>query len=76
MKRERNMKGEKRKKRVEIKKSETKKKDENQERKIQNSFRREKEVKRVLLARQPMYLLMLHDYCMSSIACSLPIGVE
>ena len=37
---------------------------------------REKEVKRVMLARQPMYLLMSHDYCLSSIASSLPIGVE
>ena len=37
---------------------------------------RKKEVKRVMLARQPMYLLMPHDYCMSSIASSLPIGVE
>ena len=70
------MKGEKRKKRVEIKKSETKKKDENQERKIQNSFRREKEVKRVLLARQPMYLLTPHDYCLSSITSSFPLSVE
>jgi len=37
---------------------------------------REKKVKRVMLARQPMYLLMPHDYCLSSIASSLPIGVE
>jgi len=37
---------------------------------------REKKVKRVMLARQPMYLLMSHDYCLSSIASSLPIGVE
>ena len=37
---------------------------------------REKDVKRVMLARQPMYLLMPHDYCFSSIASSLPIGVE
>jgi len=37
---------------------------------------REKEVKRVMLARQPMYLLMSHDYCLSSTASSLPIGVE
>ena len=71
------MKGEKRKKRVEIKKSETEeKKDENQERKIQSLFMREKEVKRVMLARQPMYLLMSHDYCLSSIASSFPLGVE
>jgi len=70
------MKGEKRKKRVEIKKSETKKKDENQERKIQTLFMREKEVKRVMLARQPMYLLMPHDYYLSSIVSFLPIGVE
>ena len=48
------------------KKSETEKKDENQERKIQNLFMREKEVKRVMLARQPMYLLIPHDYCLSS----------
>ena len=33
---------------------------------------REKKVKGVLLARQPIYLLMPHDYCLSSIA----IGVE
>ena len=37
---------------------------------------REKEVKRVMLARQPMYLLMPHDYCLSSIASSFPLGVE
>ena len=37
---------------------------------------REKEVKRVMLARQPMYLLMPHDYHLSSIASSLLIGVE
>ena len=37
---------------------------------------REKEVKRVMLARQPMYLLMSHDYCLSSIGSSLPLGVE
>ena len=50
------MKREKRKKRMEIKKkSETVKKDENQEeRKIPSLFMREKEVKRVMLARQPM----------------------
>ena len=35
-----------------------------------------KDMKRVMLARQPMYLLMPHDYCLSSIASSLPIGVE
>ena len=40
------MKGEKRKKRVEIKKSETKKKDENQERKIQTLFMRGRERER------------------------------
>ena len=33
-------------------------------------------MKRVMLARQPMYLLMPHDYCLSSIASSLPIGAE
>ena len=33
-------------------------------------------MKRVTLARQPMYLLMHHDYYLSSIASSLPIGVE
>jgi len=71
------MKEEKRKKRMEIKKkSETAKKDENQEREILSLFMREKEVKRVILARQPMYLLMPHDYCLSSIASSLPLGVE
>ena len=37
---------------------------------------REKKVKRVMLARQPTYLLMHHDYCLSSIASSLPIGAE
>ena len=37
---------------------------------------REKEVKRVILARQPMYLLMPHDYFLSSIASSFPLGVE
>ena len=37
---------------------------------------REKEVKRMMLARQPMYLLMFHDYCLSSITSSLPIGVK
>ena len=37
---------------------------------------REKEVKRVMLARQPMYLLMPRDYCLSSIDSSLPKGVE
>ena len=37
---------------------------------------REKKVKRVMLARQPMYLLIPHDYYLSSIASSLPIGVE
>jgi len=51
-----------------------KKKDENQERKIQSLFMREKEVERVILARLPMYLLMPHDYCFYSIA--LPIGME
>ena len=29
-----------------------------------------------MLARQPMYLLMPHDYCLSFIASSLLIGVE
>ena len=33
---------------------------------------REKKVNRVMLTRQHMYLLMPHDYCLSSIA----IGVE
>ena len=33
-------------------------------------------MKRVMLARQPMYLLMPHDYCWYSIASSLPIGME
>ena len=72
------MKGEKRKKRVEIKKIvKLEKKDENQEqRKKQSLFMREKEVKRVMLARQPMYLLMPHDYYLSSIASSFPPGVE
>ena len=71
------MKEEKRKKRMEItKKSKTAKKDENQERKILSLFKREKQVKRVILAREPMYLLMSHDYCLSSIASSLPLGVE
>ena len=37
---------------------------------------REKEVKRVLLARQPIYLLMSHDHCLSSIASSFPLDVE
>ena len=37
---------------------------------------REKEAKRVMLVGQPMYLLMSHDYCLSSIASSLLIGVE
>ena len=37
---------------------------------------REKEVKRVMLARKPMYLLMPHDCCLSAIASYLPIGVE
>jgi len=54
-----------------------KKKDENQEeRRIHSLFMRGKEMKRVMLARKPMYLLMPHDYCLSSIASSLPIGVE
>ena len=44
--------------------------------KIQNLFMREKEMKRVMLARQPMYLLMSHDYYLSSIASSLPLGRE
>ena len=57
------------------KNSETIKKDENQERKMQTLFMRKKEVKRVMLARQPMYLLMLHDYCLSSIASSFSLGV-
>ena len=57
--------------------SETIKKDENQEdRKIQSLFMREKKVKRVMLARQPMYLLIPHDYYLSSIASSLPIALE
>jgi len=30
----------------------------------------------MMLARQPMYLLMPHDYCLSSITSSLPISVE
>ena len=30
----------------------------------------------MMLARQPMYLIIPHDYCLSSIASSLPIGVE
>jgi len=63
------MKGEK------IKKSETEKK-KNQEREIQSLFMREKKVKRVMLDRQHMYLLMSHDYCLSSIASSLPIALE
>ena len=33
-------------------------------------------MKRVILARQPMYLLMPHDYFLSSIASSFPLGVE
>ena len=33
-------------------------------------------MKRVILARQPMYLLMPHDYCLSFIASSLPLGME
>ena len=37
---------------------------------------REKEVKRVLLARQPMCLLMPRDYCLSSIASSFPLSME
>ena len=37
---------------------------------------REKEVKRVMLVRQTMYLLIPYDYCLPSIASSLPIGVE
>jgi len=37
---------------------------------------REKEVKKVMLARKPMYLLMSHDYYLSSIASSLSLGVE
>ena len=58
-------------------KSETVKKDENQEeRKIQSLFVREKEVKKVMLARKPMYLLMSHDYYLSSIASSLSLGVK
>ena len=53
-----------------------KKKDENQEeRRIHSLFMRGKEMKRVMLARKPMYLLMPHDYCLSSIASSLPRGV-
>ena len=56
------------------KRSETIKKDKNhEERKIKSLFMREKEVKRVIL---PMYLLMLHDYCLSSISSSFPLGVE
>jgi len=53
-----------------------KKKDENQEGKIQSLFMREKEVKKALLARKPMYLLMPHYYSLSSIASSFPLGVE
>ena len=30
----------------------------------------------MMLARKPMYLLMPHNYCLSSIASSLPIGME
>jgi len=37
---------------------------------------KEKEVKRVLLGRQPMYLLMSRDYCLSSIASFFPLGVK
>ena len=37
---------------------------------------REKEMKRMVLARQPMYLLMHYDYCPSSIASCSPPGVE
>ena len=33
-------------------------------------------MKRVMLARQPMYLLMPHDYFWSSIASFLPIDIE
>ena len=37
---------------------------------------REKKVKRVMLTRQHMHLLMSQDYCLSSIASSLPLNVE
>ena len=37
---------------------------------------REKEVKKVMLTSQPMCLLMPHDYCLSSIASSFPLGME
>ena len=76
MKREKNEKREKKENSGDKKKGvKLKKKDENQERKMQTLFMRKKEVKRVMLARQPMYLLMLHDYCLSSIASSFSLGV-
>ena len=66
------MKREKIKKRVEIKKRvklKKRKKEKNQEREIHSLFMREKEVKRVMLARQPMYLLMPLDLvCLFQIA--------
>ena len=37
---------------------------------------REKEVKRAILVRQPMYLLIPHDYRLSSIDSSFPLVVE
>ena len=37
---------------------------------------REKEVKRVMLARQPMHLVLPHDYCLFSVASSFTLGVE
>lgn len=33
-------------------------------------------MKRVILSRQLMYLLMLHDYCLSFIASFFPLGME
>ena len=59
------MKGDKRKKKLEInKKSETIKNNENQEeRKIQSLFTREKEVKTMMLARQHMYIHHLMIFC-------------
>ena len=70
-KRDKHERREKKEKSGDKRKSETVKKDENQEkRKIKRLFMREKEVKRVMLARQPMYLLMPHDYYLCSIASS------
>lgn len=37
---------------------------------------REKEAKRMLLTKKPMYLLMPHDYCLSSIASFFPLGAK